>query len=201
MENKENWKLNDVKNFLKRFAFNPSNYYMIVIDKENQKEGYATITETQKILVENGSEEKIYTQKDFKEKFIIEDLGKFKSDITIENIEMEIDDLGLDSEYGEALAKTLMKLNYISNSPLTLSYGTSEQRKELERVWKMPLNSKQIKEIIQGMVNEMKGDYQYGRFSSFVSKYIEKAQKMERGENLLKKITKIKKQRKARGAR
>ena len=201
MENKENWKLNDVKNFLKRFAFNPSNYYMIVIDKENQKEGYATITETQKILVENGSEEKIYTQKDFKEKFIIEDLGKFKSDITIENIEMEIDDLGLDSEYGEALAKTLMKLNYISNSPLTLSYGTSEQRKELERVWKMPLNSKQIKEIIQGMVNEMKGDYQYGRFSSFVSKYIEKAQKMERGENLLKKITKIKKQRKARDAR
>lgn len=201
MENKENWKLNDVKNFLKRFAFNPSNYYMIVIDKENQREGYATITETQKILVENGSEEKIYTQKDFKEKFIIEDLGKFKSDITIENIEMEIDDLGLDSEYGEALAKTLMKLNYISNSPLTLSYGTSEQRKELERVWKMPLNSKQIKEIIQGMVNEMKGDYQYGRFSSFVSKYIEKAQKMERGENLLKKITKIKKQRKARDAR
>ena len=201
MENKENWKLNDVKNFLKRFAFNPSNYYMIVIDKENQKEGYATITETQKILVENGSEEKIYTQKDFKEKFIIEDLGKFKSDITIENIEMEIDDLGLDSEYGEALAKTLMKLNYISNSPLTLSYGTSEQRKELERVWKMPLNSKQIKEIIQGMVNEMKGDYQYGRFSSFTSKYIEKAQKMERGENLLKKITKIKKQRKARDAR
>ena len=201
MENKENWKLNDVKNFLKRFAFNPSNYYMIVIDKENQKEGYATITETQKILVENGSEEKVYTQKDFKEKFIIEDLGKFKSDITIENIEMEIDDLGLDSEYGEALAKTLMKLNYISNSPLTLSYGTSEQRKELERVWKMPLNSKQIKEIIQGMVNEMKGDYQYGRFSSFVSKYIEKAQKMERGENLLKKITKIKKQRKARDAR
>lgn len=201
MENKENWKLNDVKNFLKRFAFNPSNYYMIVIDKENQKEGYATITETQKILVENGSEEKIYTQKDFKEKFIIEDLGKFKSDITIENIEMEIDDLGLDSEYGEALAKTLMKLNYISNSPLTLSYGTSEQRKELERVWKMPLNSKQIKEIIQGMVNEMKGDYQYGRFSSFASKYIEKAQKMERGENLLKKITKIKKQRKARDAR
>ena len=140
MENKENWKLNDVKNFLKRFAFNPSNYYMIVIDKENQREGYATITETQKILVENGSEEKVYTQKDFKEKFIIEDLGKFKSDITIENIEMEIDDLGLDSEYGEALAKTLMKLNYISNSPLTLSYGTSEQRKELERVWKMPLN-------------------------------------------------------------
>lgn len=201
MENKENWKLNDVKNFLKRFAFNPSNYYMIVIDKENQKEGYATITETQKILVENGSEEKVYTQKDFKEKFIIEDLGKFKSDITIENIEMEIDDLGLDSEYGEALAKTLMKLNYISNSPLTLSYGTSEQRKELERVWKMPLNSKQIKEIIHGMVNEMKGDYQYGRFSSFVSKYIEKAQKMERGENLLKKITKIKKQRKARDAR
>lgn len=201
MENKENWKLNDVKNFLKRFAFNPSNYYMIVIDKENQREGYATITETQKILVENGSEEKIYTQKDFKEKFIIEDLGKFKSDITIENIEMEIDDLGLDSEYGEALAKTLMKLNYISNSPLTLSYGTSEQRKELERVWKMPLNSKQIKEIIQGMVNEMKRDYQYGRFSSFVSKYIEKAQKMERGENLLKKITKIKKQRKARDAR
>ena len=201
MENKENWKLNDVKNFLKRFAFNPSNYYMIVIDKENQKEGYATITETQKILVENGFEEKVYTQKDFKEKFIIEDLGKFKSDITIENIEMEIDDLGLDSEYGEALAKTLMKLNYISNSPLTLSYGTSEQRKELERVWKMPLNSKQIKEIIQGMVNEMKGDYQYGRFSSFVSKYIEKAQKMERGENLLKKITKIKKQRKARDAR
>ena len=201
MENKENWKLNDVKNFLKRFAFNPSNYYMIVIDKENQREGYATITETQKILVENGAEEKIYTQKDFKEKFIIEDLGKFKSDITIENIEMEIDDLGLDSEYGEALAKTLMKLNYISNSPLTLSYGTSEQRKELERVWKMPLNSKQIKEIIQGMVNEMKGDYQYGRFSSFVSKYIEKAQKMERGENLLKKITKIKKQRKARDAR
>ena len=71
MENKENWKLNDVKNFLKRFAFNPSNYYMIVIDKENQKEGYATITETQKILVENGSEEKVYTQKDFKEKFIL----------------------------------------------------------------------------------------------------------------------------------
>ena len=201
MENKENWKLNDVKNFLKRFAFNPSNYYMIVIDKENQKEGYATITETQKILVENGSEEKVYTQKDFKEKFIIEDLGKFKSDITIENIEMEIDDLGLDSEYGEALAKTLMKLNYISNSPLTLSYGTSEQRKELERVWKMPLNSKQIKEIIQGMVNEMKGDYQYGRFSLFASKYIEKAKKMERGEKLLKKITKIKKQRKARDAR
>lgn len=107
-----------------------------------------------------------------------------KRKITIEDMEFDLCDSNLDTEYREALAHSLMKLKYLSDSPLKLSMGTDKQREELKKVYEKPLNAKQIKEIVSYMSNEMKGDFQYGCFTSFISKYINIAKEMEKSKKI-----------------
>lgn len=97
--------------------------------------------------------------------------------VTIENIEESL--CSLDSEYRESLAKVLMNLKYLSDSPLRLSYGNEKQQKELEMVYKRPLNSKEIKEIISFISKDMRGDYQYGSFAGIAKRYIDIANKID----------------------
>ena len=85
----------------------------------------------------------------------------------------------LDSEYGEVLARALIDLNYVSDSPLNLSIGTRKQQQELKRVITKPLNEKELTEIINYMVKEMKDDYQYNEFRPIVSKYLNIAREMK----------------------
>lgn len=179
---KNNWNLEKVKNFLRKFVDNESDYYMVVVNKETNQKGYATITKDKKIVIFEGkndeSKDKIYNQKEFKEKYRIEDLTIKSSKVTIEDIEMDLCDL--DTEYREALAKSLLELNYINDTPLNLQYGTEKQQEELLKVWKKPLEAKQINEIINSIKKEMKGDFQYGRFLSIASYYISTAKEMRK---------------------
>ena len=85
----------------------------------------------------------------------------------------------LDTEYREALAKAVMELNYISGSPLQLSYGTKEQQQEWQKFKTRPLKSKEIIDITKIMQEEMKGDYQYGRFKEVASYYMNMAEKVK----------------------
>lgn len=102
--------------------------------------------------------------------------------VTINNIENDLFDL--DTEYREALAHSLMELNYLSSSPLQLYYGTIDQQRELKRVYETPLKSKEIKEIIIYVSNKMKHDFQFGSFSRIVSKYLDIANQMEKNNKL-----------------
>ena len=99
-----------------------------------------------------------------------------KVQVTIDEIHDSLYDL--DSEYGEALARALMDLNYVSDSPLNLSIGTKKQQEELKRVITKPLNEKEIREIINYMINKMKDDFQYNEFKPIASKYLNIAKKM-----------------------
>ncbi len=110
--------------------------------------------------------------------------------VTIQDIENDLFDL--DTEYREALANSLMKLNYVSDSPLNLSIGTERQQQELDRVYNMPLKSKQIKEIINYMSKEMKGDFQYGQFSPVIKKYLNIANQIEKNEKSKERYENIK---------
>ncbi len=101
--------------------------------------------------------------------------------ITIEDIEENLCDL--DTEYREALAIGLTELNYISDTPLKLKYGTEKQQAELEKVWKKPLKAKQLNEIIKYIANKMKGDFQYGQFRQIASEYIDIAKAMKINED------------------
>lgn len=107
-------------------------------------------------------------------------MGKIK--ITINDIENDLCDL--DTEYRESLAHALMDFKYLSDSPLRLSYGTEKQQKELEKVYEKPLKANEIKELISFIRNDMKGDYQYGRFNSIASKYIHNANLMEKNQKV-----------------
>lgn len=98
--------------------------------------------------------------------------------VTAEDINESLCDL--DTEYREALAHGLMHYKYISDSPLNLSMGSREKQKELERVMTMPLKSSQLKEIINFISNEMKGDFQYNQYSEIENYYIQIASKMEK---------------------
>lgn len=179
------WNLDKVKKFLTNFADDKSNYCMIIINKETKYEGYAIISKDKKIVVFDENNNGIMcSQKDFKSKYQIEDLIREKSNTTIEDIEMDLCEL--DTEYREALAKILLKQQYISDTPLNLQYGTERQQKELERVWKKPLKSKQICEIINGIRKEMQGDFQYGQFAGIASYYINIAKRMEKLEKIKK---------------
>jgi len=100
-----------------------------------------------------------------------------KTKVTIEDIEESL--CSLDSVYRESLATTLMKLKYLSDSPLSLSLGNEKQQKELEMVYERPLNSKEIKEIISFISKDMRGDFQYGSFSGIAKRYIDLANKMD----------------------
>lgn len=100
-----------------------------------------------------------------------------KFNVTIEDIEESLCDL--DTEYRESLAKALMDLKYLSDSPLNLSYGSDSQQMELKRVYERPLKSKEIKEIISYISKDMKGDFQYGRYAPIASMYMGFANSME----------------------
>lgn len=176
------WNLEKAKKFIKNFVEDKSDYYMIVTNKETKQEGCAIITKDKKIAVfegkDDGSDDKVYSQKEFKEKYKIENIYADCNEVTIEDIEMDLYDL--DTEYREALAKSLVELKYISDTPLNLQYGTERQQKELVRVWKKPLKAKQINEIINSIMNEMKGDFQYGQFTRIASYYLNTAKKNEK---------------------
>lgn len=100
--------------------------------------------------------------------------------ITIEQIENDLFDL--DTEYREALAGSLIKLKYLSDSPLNLQYGTVEQQKELNKVWNKLLKPKQIKEIIESMKETMKNDFQYGKFEEIANYYLSVANRMNKNK-------------------
>ena len=180
------WSLEKAKQFIKNFVGERTDYYMIVTNKETEQEGCAIITKDKKVPVfevkDDGSEDRVYSQKEFKEKYKIENIYVDYGAVTIEDIEMSICDRDLDTEYREALAKSLVELKYISDTPLNLKFGTEKQQKELERVWKKPLKAKQITEIINSIMNEMKGDFQYGRFLKLASYYLDTAKELQKRE-------------------
>lgn len=180
------WNLEKAKQFIKNFVGERTDYYMIVSNKETEQEGCAIITKDKKVAVfegkDDGSEDRVYSQKEFKEKYKIENIYVDYGAVTIEDIEMSICDRDLDTEYREALAKSLVELKYISDTPLNLKFGTEKQQKELERVWKKPLKAKQITEIINSIMNEMKGDFQYGRFLKLASYYLDTAKELQKRE-------------------
>ena len=103
--------------------------------------------------------------------------------ITIRDIEESIYDSNLDSEYREALAHSLMTLEYVSDSPLRLHFGTPKQREEIRRVESIPLNHNQISEIIHLMMYEMRNDFQYGEFKPIANYYINISKEMKK-ENI-----------------
>ena len=180
------WNLEKAKQFIKNFVGERTDYYMIVTNKETEQEGCAIITKDKKVAVfegkDDGGEDRVYSQKEFKEKYKIENIYVDYGAVTIEDIEMSICDRDLDTEYREALAKSLVELKYISDTPLNLKFGTEKQQKELERVWKKPLKAKQITEIINNIMNEMKGDFQYGRFLKLASYYLDTAKELQKRE-------------------
>ena len=102
----------------------------------------------------------------------------------MERLELTIEDMFfdleyLDSEYREALAKGLMDLKYLSDSPLKLTYGNSKQQRELENVYSKPLNANQIRELMSFIDKEMKDDFQYFSFKRVHSRYLEWAKQIE----------------------
>ena len=102
-----------------------------------------------------------------------------KKAVRISDIREDLYEANLDTEYREALAHSLITLEYVSDSPLNLYLGTEKQKKELERVENMSLNSNQISEIIHLMMYEMRNDFQYGRFKPVANKYINISKEME----------------------
>ena len=95
-------------------------------------------------------------------------IQEVKLKVTIEEIEEDLCDL--DTEYREALAKGLVDMKYLSDTPLSLKYGTDMQQQELKRVYSKPLSGKQLKDIINYISKDMQGDYQYGRYKGIADK-------------------------------
>ena len=103
-----------------------------------------------------------------------------KQKVTISDIRESLYDANLDTEYREALAHAIMELEYVSDSPLNLYFGTEKQKRELEKAEKMSLNSNQISEIIHLMMYEMRDDFQYGKFKPIADKYINISKELEK---------------------
>lgn len=103
-----------------------------------------------------------------------------KKIIRISDIREDLYDANLDTEYREALAHAMIQLEYVSDTPLNLYFGTEKEKKELERVENMSLDSNQISEIIHLMMYEMRNDFQYGRFKPVANKYINISKQMEK---------------------
>lgn len=99
--------------------------------------------------------------------------------VTIGDIREALYDAYLDTEYREAMAHALMNLGYVSDSPLNLSFGTLEQKKEIKEVEERPLDSNQISEIIHLMMYEMRNDFQYGRFKPIALKFLNISEQMK----------------------
>ncbi len=106
--------------------------------------------------------------------------------ITIADIRESLYDANLDTEYRESLANFLIDNKYLSDSPLRLYMGTEKQRKELEKVDKTPLKPDQIRDIMNYIDNDMKGDYQYDKFKDIAEEYfsIERQKKQEEEEEI-----------------
>ena len=111
-----------------------------------------------------------------------------KKTIRISDIREDLYNANLDSEYREAMVNALIGLEYISDDPLNLSLGTQKEKKELERVEKMSLNSNQISEIIHLMMYEMRDDFQYGRFKPVADKYINISKELEKQNSKIENI-------------
>ena len=77
-------------------------------------------------------------------------IQEVKLKVTIEEIEEDLCDL--DTEYREALEKGLVDMKYLSDTPLSLKYGTDIQQQELKRVYSKPLSGKQLKDIINYLI-------------------------------------------------
>lgn len=101
-----------------------------------------------------------------------------KNIVTIKDIRNELYDANLDTEYREALANSLMALEYVSASPMNLYFGTPKQKAEIEEIEKRPLNSNQISEIIHLMMYEMRNDFQYGKFKPVALKFLSISENM-----------------------
>lgn len=101
-----------------------------------------------------------------------------KAIVTIDEIDNSLYDL--DTEYREALAHCLRKHKYLSDSPIKLYYGNEKQKKELKEVYARKLKAEEIKDIINYIKDEMKGDFQYREFKPIAKKYIQIAREMER---------------------
>ena len=100
--------------------------------------------------------------------------------VTINDIELDLSEL--DTEYREVLARCLVDLKYLSDTPLKLSIGGVKEQLELEKVTSKPLKENQIKEIFEYISNEMKNDFQYGRFRNIASMYIKSIDKNKKSE-------------------
>lgn len=89
MEN-SSWSLEKAKKFINDFVKDNSDYYMIITNKETQQEGCAIITRDKKIAVfegnRDGSEDKVYSEKDFKQKYNIKNIYVEPSEVTIEKL-------------------------------------------------------------------------------------------------------------------
>lgn len=90
--------------------------------------------------------------------------------VTIGEIEESL--YSLDSVYLDELAGALRELNYLSDSPLKLQYGTEKQQKELKDFYAKPLDQKDVDKILKYVMDRMKGDYQFGAFKMIASEYI-----------------------------
>lgn len=93
------------------------------------------------------------------------------TNITINDIREDLETL--DTEYRETLAGALMELKYIKKSPLEMSMGTEEDKKELENVYQKNLRPYQIEDIIRYISKEMKDDYQFEEFKTIQDKYFQ----------------------------
>jgi len=100
--------------------------------------------------------------------------------VTINDIRESLYDAHLDTEYREALAHAIMELEYVSDSPLNLYFGTEEQKKELEIADTKNLDYNQISEIIHLIMYEMRDDFQYGSFKPVADKYINISKELEK---------------------
>lgn len=99
--------------------------------------------------------------------------------VTIKDIREAIEDAVIDTEYREAMDQSLMVLEYVSEWPMSLYFGTSEQKKELERVETRALDSNQISEIIHLIMYQMRNDFTYGRFKPVALKFLDISQQMQ----------------------
>ena len=93
------------------------------------------------------------------------------TNVTIKDIQEDLEEL--DTEYIETLAKALMDLKYINKSPVEMSMGTDEERKELDYLYKKDLRPYQISDIIKFISNEMEGDFQFEKYKPIEEKYLQ----------------------------
>ena len=100
------------------------------------------------------------------------------SKVTIGEIEERL--YSLDSVYRDELAVALRELNYLSDSPLRLQYGTEKQQKELIDFYAKTLEQKDIDKILEYVMNKMKDDYQFGAFKMIASEYISNKSKIDK---------------------